>query len=169
MGATAATTHSPSIIMADAPVTLRTRKFIRNPLLMRKQMVVDVLHPSRANVSKDELRDKLSGLYKANKDRSDTVSQPRLRRPAGSSASSARIVRRSCGELRRSRAQRRRRETKRLHDTHIWCCEVGEERDGRLSCSILARFIIADDTAYGQGNGVRLRSSIRMVAKMKSH
>merc|ERR1711941_83770 len=66
--ATAATTHSPSIIMADAPVTLRTRKFIRNPLLMRKQMVVDVLHPSRANVSKDELRDKLSGLYKANKD-----------------------------------------------------------------------------------------------------
>merc|ERR1712000_326160 len=96
-------------------------------------------------------------------------SQPRLRRPAGSSASSARIVRRSCGVLRRSRAQRRRRETKRLHDTHIWCCEVGEERDGRLSCSILARFIIADDTAYGQGNGVRLRSSIRMVAKMESH
>ena len=84
-------------------------------------------------------------------------------------ASSARIVRRSCGVLRRSRAQRRRRETKRLHDTHIWCCEVGEERDGRLSCSILARFIIADDTAYGQGNGVRLRPSIRMVAKMKSH
>jgi len=27
----------------------------------------DVLHPNRANVSKDELRDKLSGLYKANK------------------------------------------------------------------------------------------------------
>jgi hypothetical protein len=26
--------------MADAPVTLRTRKFIRNPLLARKQMVV---------------------------------------------------------------------------------------------------------------------------------
>jgi hypothetical protein len=36
----------PSIIipitakMADAQVTLRTRKFIRNPLLARKQMVV---------------------------------------------------------------------------------------------------------------------------------
>jgi hypothetical protein len=27
-------------IMADAPVTLRTRKFIRNPLLARKQMVL---------------------------------------------------------------------------------------------------------------------------------
>merc|ERR1711939_630091 len=37
--------------MADReqPVTLRTRKFIRNPLLGRKQMVVDILHPNRAN------------------------------------------------------------------------------------------------------------------------
>jgi len=56
--------------MADReqPVTLRTRKFIRNALLSRKQMVVDVLHPNRANVSKDELRGKLSELYKASKD-----------------------------------------------------------------------------------------------------
>ncbi|CAD0029980.1 unnamed protein product [Aureobasidium pullulans] len=54
--------------MADAQVTLRTRKFIRNPLLARKQMVVDVLHPNRPNVSKDELRQKLSELYKADKD-----------------------------------------------------------------------------------------------------
>jgi len=54
--------------MADSQVTLRTRKFIRNPLLQRKQMVVDVLHPNRPNVSKDELRQKLSELYKASKD-----------------------------------------------------------------------------------------------------
>ncbi|KAJ5681481.1 40S ribosomal protein [Penicillium maclennaniae] len=54
--------------MADTPVTLRTRKFIRNPLLARKQMVVDVLHPNRPNVSKDELREKLADLYKSNKD-----------------------------------------------------------------------------------------------------
>ncbi|KAK4866905.1 hypothetical protein LT330_008068 [Penicillium expansum] len=54
--------------MADSPVTLRTRKFIRNPLLARKQMVVDVLHPNRPNVSKDELREKLADLYKSNKD-----------------------------------------------------------------------------------------------------
>ncbi|KAI4216474.1 MAG: hypothetical protein LQ351_000963 [Letrouitia transgressa] len=56
--------------MADReqPVTLRTRKFIRNPLLGRKQMVVDVLHPNRANVSKDELRSRLGELYKANKE-----------------------------------------------------------------------------------------------------
>merc|ERR1712169_111967 len=48
----------------DSPVTLRTRKFIRNPLLGRKQMVVDILHPNRANISKE----KLGGLYKAQKD-----------------------------------------------------------------------------------------------------
>ncbi|KAK3296596.1 S-adenosylmethionine-dependent methyltransferase-like protein [Chaetomium fimeti] len=53
---------------SDSPVTLRTRKFIRNPLLGRKQMVVDILHPNRANISKEELRDKLAGMYKAQKD-----------------------------------------------------------------------------------------------------
>ncbi|KAI1322146.1 putative 40S ribosomal protein S24 [Xylariaceae sp. FL0255] len=54
--------------MADAPVTLRTRKFIRNPLLGRKQMVVDILHPQTPNIAKDELREKLAGMYKATKD-----------------------------------------------------------------------------------------------------
>ncbi|KAF3353009.1 Sterol regulatory element-binding protein ECM22 [Verticillium dahliae VDG1] len=53
---------------SDAPVTLRTRKFIRNPLLGRKQMVVDILHPGRANISKEELREKLGSMYKAVKD-----------------------------------------------------------------------------------------------------
>ncbi|KAM7194238.1 40S ribosomal protein S24 [Rhypophila sp. PSN 637] len=53
---------------SDAPVTLRTRKFIRNPLLGRKQMVVDILHPGRANISKDDLREKLAGMYKSNKE-----------------------------------------------------------------------------------------------------
>merc|ERR1711877_53686 len=55
-------------IMSEGQVTLRTRKFIRNPLLGRKQMVVDILHPNRANISKGELREKLGGLYKAQKD-----------------------------------------------------------------------------------------------------
>ena len=54
--------------MSEGQVTLRTRKFIRNPLLGRRQMVVDVLHPNRANVSKDELRNKLSELYKSDKE-----------------------------------------------------------------------------------------------------
>ncbi|KAI5917632.1 putative 40S ribosomal protein S24 [Camillea tinctor] len=51
--------------MATESVTLRTRKFIRNPLLSRKQMVVDVLHPGSAGISKEDLRSKLSTLYKA--------------------------------------------------------------------------------------------------------
>jgi len=57
--------------MADtsAPVTLRTRKFITNRLLSRRQFVLDVLHPSRPNVSKSDLQEKLATLYKADKDR----------------------------------------------------------------------------------------------------
>ncbi|KAJ3083145.1 ribosomal 40S subunit protein S24B [Quaeritorhiza haematococci] len=46
-------------------VTIRTRKFLTNRLLQRKQMVVDVLHPGRANVSKKELREKLAKMYKS--------------------------------------------------------------------------------------------------------
>lgn len=41
---------------------------LTNRLLQRKQFVVDVLHHSRANVSKDELREKLAGMYKAPKE-----------------------------------------------------------------------------------------------------
>merc|ERR1712058_24148 len=58
----------PTAIMADGQVTIRTRKFITNRLLSRKQMVVDVLHPNRPNVSKDDLRAKLAEVYKSNKD-----------------------------------------------------------------------------------------------------
>merc|ERR1712058_102207 len=58
----------PTAIMADGQVTIRTRKFITNRLLSRKQMVVDVLHPNSANVSKDDLRGKLAEVYKSNKD-----------------------------------------------------------------------------------------------------
>jgi len=53
----------------SAPVTLRTRKFITNRLLARRQFVVDVLHPSRPNVSKAELSEKLAKAYKTEKDR----------------------------------------------------------------------------------------------------
>mmetsp|Transcript_21661 Transcript_21661/g.44529 ORF Transcript_21661/g.44529 Transcript_21661/m.44529 type:complete len:137 (+) Transcript_21661:87-497(+) len=49
--------------MTDA-VIIKTRKFKRNPLLARKQMIVDVVHPGRANVSKDELSELLAGMYK---------------------------------------------------------------------------------------------------------
>ncbi|CAO3596754.1 ribosomal protein L23/L15e core domain-containing protein [Absidia repens] len=55
--------------MADASsVTIRTRKFITNRLLQRKQMVVDVIHPGLANLSREEIREKLGKMYKTNKD-----------------------------------------------------------------------------------------------------
>lgn len=54
---------------ASAPVTIRTRKFITNRLLARRQFVVDVLHPSRPNVPKAELSEKLAAIYKTEKDR----------------------------------------------------------------------------------------------------
>src|SRR5271154_1045496 len=69
-----ATTYPPRSSRADADcqsdegATLRTRKFITNRLLNRKQFVVDVLHPSKANLSKDEVRTRLASLYKAPKE-----------------------------------------------------------------------------------------------------
>ncbi|KAI0068365.1 hypothetical protein BV25DRAFT_1818771 [Artomyces pyxidatus] len=53
----------------SAPVTIRTRKFITNRLLARRQFVVDVLHPSRPNVSRSELSEKLAAIYKTEKTR----------------------------------------------------------------------------------------------------
>jgi small subunit ribosomal protein S24e len=44
--------------------TIRTRKFMRNHLLKRRQMVVDVIHHGRPNVPKTELATKLGGIYK---------------------------------------------------------------------------------------------------------
>merc|ERR1712159_416635 len=52
--------------MSQPGDTVRTRKFLTNRLLSRKQMVVDVLHPGRPNVSKEELKGKLKDMYKAN-------------------------------------------------------------------------------------------------------
>ncbi|KIJ68436.1 hypothetical protein HYDPIDRAFT_81889, partial [Hydnomerulius pinastri MD-312] len=54
---------------SSAPVTLRTRKFITNRLLARRQFVLDVLHPSRPNVSKSDLSEKLATMYKTDKAR----------------------------------------------------------------------------------------------------
>ncbi|XP_064649018.1 small ribosomal subunit protein eS24-like [Lineus longissimus] len=54
--------------MSEGVVTLRTRKFMTNRLLSRKQMVVDVLHPGRATVPKVEVREKLARMYKTTAD-----------------------------------------------------------------------------------------------------
>jgi len=45
-------------------VTIRTRKFMRNPLLQRKQFIIDVLHPGRANVPKSELYEMIAKSHK---------------------------------------------------------------------------------------------------------
>merc|ERR1712135_130804 len=49
-------------------ITVRTRKFMTNRLLNRKQMVVDVLRPGRATVPKTEIRDQLAKMYKTTPD-----------------------------------------------------------------------------------------------------
>jgi len=55
--------------MVDTAVaTIRTRKFLTNRLLKRRQMVVDIVHPGLPNVSKDEIREKLSKMYKVDKE-----------------------------------------------------------------------------------------------------
>ena len=50
--------------MADSAVTVRTKKFITNRLLQRKQFVVEVIHPGLAGVSKKDLQEKLAKMYK---------------------------------------------------------------------------------------------------------
>merc|ERR1711920_379909 len=49
--------------MSEKACTLRTRKFITNRLLARRQFIVDVLHPGRANVPKSELAEQLVKMY----------------------------------------------------------------------------------------------------------
>eukprot|EP01111_Echinosteliopsis_oligospora_P004865 TRINITY_DN17964_c0_g1_i1.p1 TRINITY_DN17964_c0_g1~~TRINITY_DN17964_c0_g1_i1.p1 ORF type:complete len:134 (-),score=24.20 TRINITY_DN17964_c0_g1_i1:132-533(-) len=46
------------------PVTVRTRKFMTNRLLSRKQFIVDVIHQGRDNVSKKELQTTIATSYK---------------------------------------------------------------------------------------------------------
>ncbi|ORX37138.1 putative structural constituent of ribosome [Kockovaella imperatae] len=53
----------------SGPVTLRTSKFITNRLLNRRQFVITVIHPTRANLSRSELSEKLAALYKTDKER----------------------------------------------------------------------------------------------------
>ena len=45
-------------------VNIRLRKFMRNSLLSRRQCVVDVIHPNRANVSKADCAAQIAKLLK---------------------------------------------------------------------------------------------------------
>ena len=67
----ATTMLTPIFSLQDnsAPVTVRTRKFCTNPLLSRRQFVVDVLHSSRSPISRAELSKKLAEMYKADEAR----------------------------------------------------------------------------------------------------
>ncbi|KAL3161299.1 ribosomal 40S subunit protein S24B [Trebouxia sp. C0009 RCD-2024] len=49
--------------MSEKSCTIRTRKFMTNRLLFRKQFIIDVLHPGRPNVPKAELKEKLAKMY----------------------------------------------------------------------------------------------------------
>ena len=54
--------------MADSSsATIRTRKFMTNRLLQRKQFILDVIHPGVPTVSKNDLREKLAKMYKSDK------------------------------------------------------------------------------------------------------
>mmetsp|Transcript_17647 Transcript_17647/g.38297 ORF Transcript_17647/g.38297 Transcript_17647/m.38297 type:complete len:129 (+) Transcript_17647:67-453(+) len=55
--------------MSEKTCTIRTRKFITNRLLGRKQFVIDVLHPGSSTPSKEELTGKLSKMYKVSDDK----------------------------------------------------------------------------------------------------
>ncbi len=48
-------------------MTLRTRKFMTNRLLARKQMIVDVIHPGSDIIPKVDIRAKLSTMFKVDK------------------------------------------------------------------------------------------------------
>merc|ERR1712086_463059 len=51
--------------MSDNKFILYSRKMIRNPLLGRKQLQVELIHPDQASVSKAAIKDKLATMFKA--------------------------------------------------------------------------------------------------------
>ena len=58
--------------MSAPAVTVRTKKVMRNPVLARTQLSIDVQHPGRSTVPKMELRSAVAKLLKA-KDESAVV------------------------------------------------------------------------------------------------
>merc|ERR1711990_1441025 len=52
-----------AVNMSEKACRIRTRKFMTNRLLQRKQFVIDVLHPGRPNVPKAEITEKIAKMY----------------------------------------------------------------------------------------------------------
>ena len=59
--AEAASTETP---VAEKKFTIRTRKVMKNPLLQRRQMLVDVIHPGLPTISHDEVHKQIATIYK---------------------------------------------------------------------------------------------------------
>jgi len=55
--------YKVQVKMSEKSCTVRTRKFMTNRLLSRRQFITDVIHPGRANVSKSELQERLAKMY----------------------------------------------------------------------------------------------------------
>ena len=53
--------------------TIRTRKFMSNPLLSRKQFVVEIVHPGIPTPSRKEITDKIASMYKVKDSRCISV------------------------------------------------------------------------------------------------
>ena len=51
--------------MPSGQFILYARKVINNPLLRRKQVQVEMIHPETANISKTAIKDKLADMFKA--------------------------------------------------------------------------------------------------------
>ena len=49
--------------MTSSEIVIRARKFLANPLLARKQFVLDVYHPGKASVSRVQLRKLVSQKF----------------------------------------------------------------------------------------------------------
>ena len=49
----------------EGKFVLYARKMVKNPLLGRKQLMVEMIHPDMANVSKVQMKEKLATMFKA--------------------------------------------------------------------------------------------------------
>ena len=51
--------------MTVGKFVLHARKIVNNPLLCRKQIMIDIIHPDQGNISKADLKEKLASLFKS--------------------------------------------------------------------------------------------------------
>merc|ERR1711990_127592 len=58
-------THLKNQMGKDDKIVLYARKIINNPLLRRKQVQMELIHPDQGNVSKAVLKDKIGAMFKA--------------------------------------------------------------------------------------------------------